>query len=490
MSEQSDLLLVNVGGAKKRVYQELSKDYSAIEPPFWAALTAGFVRKKGYAPLILDANLENLDLNETVERIEKINPKLTNLVIYGQHPSASTQLMTSAGELCRRIKKENPKRKIILTGLHPSAVPKRTIEEEAADFVCQGEGFHTLIGLLKQDELHKIPGLWWKEGKRIFHTERATNIKNLTEELSDVAWDLIPDLKNYKAHNWQCLDDLQKRGNYASISTSLGCPYNCEFCSISATFGEHRTRFWNPEWVLKQIDNLVQKKGMRNLKIIDEEFTLNPNHFMPIAEGLIERAYGLNIWAYTRVNNIPNEKQLEKLKRAGFNWLCPGIESGDEDVRRANSKRGYDDKDIRTGIKRMQNAGINVLGNYMFGIKGDDLKSMQKTFSLAQELNCEFANVYCATAWPGSKLYEEVLEKEIKLPAKWEDYAQHSRDFLPLPTEHLSAEEVLRFRDNAFYDYFTSSKYLNMISGKFGQEARKHIEEMTKIKLKRKILGN
>jgi len=485
-----DLLLINPGSSKKRIYQDLSKDFSAIEPPFWAALTAGFIRKKGFNVDILDANVENLTCDETKKRIENYNPKLINIVVYGQHPSASTQLMTSVGELCKKIKENNPERKIVLTGLHPSALPERTLKEESCDFVCEGEGFYTLLGLLNKESNTSIPGLWWKEDKKILHTERATNIKNLAETLGDPAWDLIPNLKNYKAHNWQCLHDLQSRAGYASISTSLGCPYNCNFCSIHATFGEHRTRFWSPEWVLKQIDFLVKEESIRNLKIIDEEFTLNPGHFMPIAEGLIERDYGLNIWAYTRVNNIPDEEQLSKLKRAGFNWLCPGIESGDESIRKASSKRGYRNEDVIEGIKRIQNAGINVLGNYIFGIKGDNLESMQRTFDLAQELNCEFANFYCAIAWPGSELYKEVLEKRIELPEKWEDYAQHSYGFLPLPTEYLSAKEILAFRDNAFYNYFTSHKYLNMIENKFGKEAKKHIEEMTKIKLKRKLLGD
>ncbi len=167
MGSELDILLVNIGGTKKRVYQELSKDYSAIEPPFWAALTAGFIRKNGFNVDILDANAENLTPEETAEEIKRRNPKLVNIVVYGQHPSASTQLMTGVGELCEKIKSIEPQRKIILTGLHPSALPERTIKEEACDFVCEGEGFYTLLGLVKQQSLNSIPGLWWKEDGKI-----------------------------------------------------------------------------------------------------------------------------------------------------------------------------------------------------------------------------------------------------------------------------------------------------------------------------------
>ena len=142
-----DLLLVNVGSSKKRVYQDLSKDYSATEPPFWAALTAGFIRNKGYKVDILDANAENLTHEDTARIISELNPRLTNFVVYGQHPSASTQLMTSVGESCKEVRRKNPDKKIILTGLHPSALPRKTMNEEVCDYVGQGEGFLTLQGL-------------------------------------------------------------------------------------------------------------------------------------------------------------------------------------------------------------------------------------------------------------------------------------------------------------------------------------------------------
>jgi len=83
-----------------------------------------------------------------------------------------------------------------------------------------------------------------------------------------------------------------------------------------------------------------------------------------------------------------------------------------------------------------------------------------------------------------------IWDMNVALPEKWEDYAQHSYGFFPLSTKNLSAKEVLSFRDNAFQNYFTNHKYLNMIENKFGKRAKEHIQEMTKIKLKRKLLGD
>lgn len=480
-----DLLIINVGNTRKKVYQELSKDFSAVEPPFWAALTAGFIRKKGFSVEILDANAENITHEETTKIIEQKNPKFVNIIVYGQHPSASTQLMTEVSALCKIIKSLNLSRKIILSGLHPSALPEKTMQEELTDFVAEGEGFYTLLGLLQNKFLKEIPGLWYREFSEVKHNERAPLIFDLDSELSEVAWDLLP-MNKYKAHNWHCLADLNSRNSYASISTSLGCPFNCVFCCINAPFGKHIYRTWSPEWVLKQLDILVQRYNIKNIKIIDELFVLNPEHFMKIADGIIQRGYKINFWAYARIDTI-KEEYLQKLKQAGFNWLALGIESASENVRGGAEKGNFNQTDILKIVQKIKNAGINVMGNYIFGLPEDTMESMQETFEMACSLNCEFANFYCATAYPGSKLYEIALENKWKLPEKWQDFSQHSYEFLPLPTKCLTSAQVLEFRDKAFMEYFSNPDYLGAVEKKFGILARQHIEEMLKIKLKRKI---
>jgi len=102
---------------------------------------------------------------------------------------------------------------------------------------------------------------------------------------------------------------------------------------------------------------------------------------------------------------------------------------------------------------------------------------MQATLYLAAELNCEFANFYCAMAYPGSQLYDLAVEEGWALPKKWNGYSQHAVDPLPLPTKYVSGAEVLRFRDHAFQVHFNSPGYLDMITRKFGSETAQHIRE-------------
>jgi len=118
----------------------------------------------------------------------------------------------------------------------------------------------------------------------------------------------------------------------------------------------------------------------------------------------------------------------------------------------------------------------------------DTQASVQQTLDLAIDLNCEFANFYSAMAYPGSPLYAMAIKNGWALPETWSGFSQHSYDCLPLPTEKVAAAEVLKFRDEAFDRYFTSKRYRDMVTQKFGWETRAHIDQMTNHKLRRKIV--
>jgi anaerobic magnesium-protoporphyrin IX monomethyl ester cyclase len=491
MKSNLDIVLVNVGGTRKQVYQDLSKVFSAIDTPFWAALTAGYLRNKGFNVDILDANTLNLDFDETAEALVKANPKYVAIVCYSQQANVSAPVMVAVGQLCRKIKESNPEISLILTGWHPSALPERTLREEACDFLVKGEGFHTLAALLAGKVFSKIPGLWWKDGSEILCGPDPENIQDLTSALPDVAWDLLP-MDSYRAFSWMCLRDFSERTRFASVFTSLGCPYKCSFCAIHATYGEHKIRYWSPDWVLRQIDILVKKYGVKHLNMHDELFVSNPKHYMPIAQGLIERGYDININAFARVDILARAdiKNLMTLKKAGFHWLKLGIETGNTRIRANVGKNAYNVDDVRTAVTKAHSVGIDFCANFMFGLPGDDYDSMQDTLDLAFELMPAFPSFFCTMAIPGSDLYKEALERGTSLPDTWLGYASQGYEFEPLPTEHLTAEQVLEFRDYAFDAYFRNPKYLHMIETKFGTTAKEHIKEMTAIRLKRKLLGD
>src|SRR5271154_5314283 len=105
-----DVLFVHANASKK-IYQDLAKDFSAIEPPIWAGMLASHCRIKGFSVNILDCEALHLDEEESAKEIAKSNARLVCFVVYGQQPSASSQNMAGAGSLADAVKKQAPESK-------------------------------------------------------------------------------------------------------------------------------------------------------------------------------------------------------------------------------------------------------------------------------------------------------------------------------------------------------------------------------------------
>ncbi|UCB56923.1 MAG: cobalamin-dependent protein [Candidatus Omnitrophota bacterium] len=489
MRKNPDLLLINPGN-RAQCYGKLAGSLAGIEPPLWCGLIAGFVRKYGYSVEIIDADAENWSPEYTAEKIAECNPLLAGVIVFGTNPAVSaTPKMAAVRETLKELKNKAPNITTILGGLHPSALPERTLREEKVDFVCKGEGFFTFLALLdilksgKNPKEYEIEGLWHIRDGKVISNPAPAPVRNL-DELPFAAWDLLP-MHKYRAHNWHCFEDLDKREPYAVIYTSIGCPFNCSYCPIHIVYGSPGIRFASPERVIGEIDLLVNNYNIRNIKIIDELFVIKEERVMRLCELIIQREYKLNIWAYARVDTV-NERMLKRMKEAGINWLCYGVESGSRRVRQGVSKRITQEK-IKKAVEMTRAAGIYILGNFIFGLPDDDLQTMQESLDLAKELNFDYVNFYVAMAYPGSRLYKDALKQGIRLPEAWQDYGQYTENLLPLPTNYVSAQEVLRFRDNAFEEYFRNPRYMEMVEQKFGPKAAEHIEGMLRHKIQRKF---
>lgn len=488
MTRDLDLLLINPGN-RIQAYGNLSDSLAGIEPPLWCGLIAGFMRKQGFSVKIIDADAENLNPWQTARKIVQYNPLLAGIIVLGTNPSASsTPKMTVVRETLIALKEKSPDIKTVLAGLHPSALPEKTLREEKVDFICQGEGFYTFLGLLEalksNKKLDNVEGLWYMHDGRLISNPPLAPVKDL-DELPFVAWDLLP-MDKYRAHNWHCFEHIDQRNPYAVIYTSLGCPFNCYYCPIHALYGSPGIRFRSPENVIEEIGLLVDKYKVRNIKIMDELFVLREEHVSHLCDLIIQGEYKLNIWAYARIDTI-KEDILKKMKQAGINWLCFGIESASRRVREDVSKRIAQEK-IKKAIEMTRNVGIYTLGNFIFGLPEDDIKTMHETLEMAKEFNFEYVNFYAAMAYPGSQLYNEAIKNDIKLPQHWHGYGQYSEETLPMPTKYLSAAEVLRFRDKAFREYFSNPEYLKMIQKKFGTKVVEHIKDMFKLNINRRYV--
>ena len=503
-----DILFIHPNASKK-IYQGLSNDHSAIEPPIWAGMLANHCRRKNFNVRILDCEVERLDYISSAKEIHDLNPKIACFVVYGQQPSASSQNMEGAVATSVELKNLNPNIKTLFVGGHISALPKETLEnEKSIDIIALNEGVYAISNLLRVEDLNddkylrKIKGIGFRNQDNFIEINASEMIvpkKLLDTDLPGIAWDLLPSLNNYRTAGWHSWSNNSEKQPFAALYTSLGCPYTCSFCMINiinrtdnsdniSSQDSNIFRWWSPEFIINQFDYFAEQ-GVKNVKIADELFVLNPNHFMKICDLIIERNYNFNIWAYSRIDTC-KPQYLEKLKKAGVNWLGLGIENPSSVIRKEVHKDAFKNVKIIDIINSMRDAGINVAANYIFGLPEETKESLEFTYNFAEETNTEMVNFYSAMAYPGSPLYLESKKNNVLLPKTYSGYSQHSYDTQNLPSKHLSAAEILAFRDKSWDKYHTNPKYLKLLEDKFGLNAVNNLKETTKIKLKRKLLGD
>ncbi len=507
MNRPLDVLFVNADSSAQ-AYQDLSKDYAAIEPPTWCLLLAQSCRAKGFGVAILDCGAERLSEDEAARKIGQAKPRLVCFVVYGQNPNSGTTNMIGATALCHQVKQQHPEFVTCFVGSHTSALPLEVLSHPDIDLVLLNEGVYALHNLLQTDlktELSKIRGIGHKQdGPPILNPpERVVPQERMDLDLPGSAWDLLPyrqkPLDLYRAHFWHAEFNHRFRTPFAALYTSLGCKFKCDFCMINIVNREDNAegvaaahspnmRFWSPGFIIQEFDKLAEM-GVETIRISDEMFFLNKNFFEPLLQALVERKHHLRMWSYSRIDTV-RPAYLDLFKKAGIDWLALGVEAASQTIRREVSKGSFQEVNIRQVAKSIQDSGINIISNYIFGFPDDTVATMQQTLDLALELNTEMVNMYPCQALPGSPLFYTAQARGWKLPDSYAGYAFLSYESQPLPTRHCTAAEVLKFRDDAWQKYFTNERYLNLVEKKFGLEQRRNVEAMSKIKLRRELLGD
>ena len=507
-----DILFVNPGNAEA-IYQGLSRDYAAIEPPTWALILAESCRTWGAEVGILDANAERLTPEDAAARIDDLHPRLVCFVTYGQNVNAGIVSMSGAVLTAEALRRRSSGHVTSVIGSYVQALPLKALRDELAfDFAFVNEGVYAIRDVLNlpdltAERLATVPGLAVRTSTGdVAMTAPGAVVPNgrMDEDMPGYAWDLLPQRERpfdmYRSPLWHAGYDPAARSPYAAIQTSLGCNFGCSFCMINiinrsddaevAVASNYRgMRFWSPEFALRQFDILADY-GVRTIRIVDEMFLLNRKYFVPLCEELSRRPYApeLRMWAYSRIDTIRDPDLLRLVRAAGIRWLALGIESASREVRLEVSKGKFEEVDVQKAIEQVHAADIDVMANYIVGLPGDTHDSMQQTMDLAVELCTSGWNMYPAMALPGSELYSSALASDMPLPREYVEFSFHAYETVPMRTAHLSEAEITGFRDQAFLDYHTNPAVLDRIEERFGPGARREVLDMTKVRLRRRVI--
>ncbi|MBC8447262.1 MAG: B12-binding domain-containing radical SAM protein [Chloroflexi bacterium] len=242
----------------------------------------------------------------------------------------------------------------------------------------------------------------------------------------------FPDLRKTPVPLWK-LADLKRYASMA-IQFSRGCPYDCEFCNVTALFG-HRPRTKSAEQIIAELDSLYNLGWRGGVFFVDDNFIGNrrclKTELLPALIEWQKHKKGIPFNTEVSINLADDADLMQMMVEAGFNSVFIGIETPDEDSLAECNKKQNQNRDLIEDVKRLQRAGLQVQGGFIVGFDSDTPSIFQRQIDFIQKSGIVTAMVGLLQAPPGTKLYER-LKREGRLLSRMSgDNVDGTTNFVP-----------------------------------------------------------
>jgi radical SAM superfamily enzyme YgiQ (UPF0313 family) len=229
------------------------------------------------------------------------------------------------------------------------------------------------------------------------------------------ASDVYPDIHQTPVPLWD-LADL-KYYDTISIQFSRGCPFNCDFCNVTALLG-HRPRTKSPAQIIAELDSLYALGWRKSIFFVDDNFIGNKKQIKSdLLPALIEwrkNKVGMPFSTEASINLADDPELMRLMTQAGFNTVFVGIETPNEDSLIECSKNQNKGRDLVESVKILQRAGLQVQGGFIVGFDNDSPSIFQQQIDFIQKSGIVTAMVGLLQAPLGTRLYER-MQKEGRL---------------------------------------------------------------------------
>ena len=308
--------------------------------------------------------------------------------------------ITSACEIADGFRSKGVK--VVMGGVHVSVLPDEA--RQHADAIVVGEAEAVWERLLRDCEKGEL--------KTIYKS-------NTLIEMSDM---VIPrrDLLNRSMYS-----------SFYSVQATRGCPFNCEFCTVTTFFGqEFRTR---------PIDEVVREvKGLESKEFffIDDNITGRAG----FAKKLFKELIPLNCkWGgQTTLNFAKDEELLSLYAKSGGRYAFIGFETLSDDNLSKISKSWNSPDGYREAIKKIHGVGINIVGSFILGLDGDSPDVFERTYNFIMENKIDAAQFHILTPFPGTKLYDDMIKNDRITDSDWSKY--HTGEVVFKPAKMTARE--------------------------------------------------
>ncbi|HXE63011.1 MAG TPA: radical SAM protein [Bryobacteraceae bacterium] len=327
--------------------------------------------------------------------------------------------------VARAVKLRYPDKPVVLGGWHPSLLPDQTLAADCVDIVVKGQGEDAFLEVVDRiragESVEGVAGVGYKDesGRLQFNTSRALRP---IREMPPKAYHLA----DFDAYERVC------GRRWAMYTSSLACPYSCAYCTNEAVYG----RKWNAldaEQVAGETTDLVSRYGLTLLWIVDDNFLVDRDRAVGIAEGVLRRGvkFDWSIQASTNLVNRLTVEELKLLKRSGLSQVAQGADSGSRKVMHLMNKTFQKVETVYEAAARLTEAGIRPSFNMIFGFPGEEEEDRRDSIRMIMEIcrrypGAEFwTNIF--TPYPGAPVMQRAFELGIDVPKTLEGWA----DFFP-----------------------------------------------------------
>lgn len=439
--------------------QRFHLQYGAVKPEgsLGNLYLAGALRDAGFKVDILDCCLgnERYTLEQSFYRQTPLSNEMVRIGISREDiirevvdydvigvTSIFTPQTYMAEETVKLISEAYPEKLIIMGGINARTQMKRFFNA-GAHLICLSEAERTIVeigNILRggSRDFSSVSGIAFTHNGQV-----AVNPMGFIEDNLDLlpipAWDLMPLDRIWKIARPQgsviSIGQLNKPLPYVSAMTSRGCPYICTFCHISGEQKDSNTgyigkfRFQSEERVKKEMV-YIKGLGAEDVYIEDDSLLAKKKRALNIFKMLIEFGFkladvnGVNL-SHLHKNEggriVIDGEMLETMAEAGFKRLSFPVESGSQRIidRWASGKISHKTYNIAALIRKANSLGILVSSCYLIGYPDETYEELAQTILAAKrhmDAGSEYVNFTIVTPFPGTVLYDHVMQNDLMLP--------------------------------------------------------------------------
>lgn len=393
-------------------------DSAALRMPSGLMSISAFLDKEGYKIKILDTRKEK-DWETQLRKLVSDGPICVGI------SAATGRMIYYALEVSKIIRETNKDVPIVWGGMHPTLVPKTTIEHPLVDVIITGEADFTFTDIVhaldKGTKLRDVAGIWYKDDSgKVVKTAEREPVKDL---------DVIPRLP-YHLVDVKAYNSVDFRGKPSmDLVTSRGCPFRCTFCYLTA-FNNQRWRAWSAKRTLSEIQYVIDTFGIRDLYFVDDNFATDVKRMREIMQGMVDNKMDL-MWGNqgVRMDTLSrlDHDTLALMDKSGCGEVSVGVESGSQRILDLMKKDTTVEMYVATSKKIAPYKFVKKY-NCMLGFPTETIDEMRTTIRQALEMakqdpNAWFPfNIYAP--YPGTPMFQLAVEHGFKEPTDLEGW-QH-----------------------------------------------------------------